>query len=324
MDLSDELKNEMIELYCNTQMSPTQIAKRLSKKIDINITGEDVCNVFYEYEEQNGVKLKRNKRKELQNKDFEEIYRLRNDEKMSYQKIEDYYKETVTENEKFMASAATIMKKYKAYCDSKEDSVFIKNICAKSEEEKEKKIRKKENALKIRELIYELRKSGLRYSEIKGKLDEMGFKISDSTVNRTCKKVFDEKGEAEPKIIRKKAKENKEKKVYTKKISSIEIVNLKNSGLTYSEIKQYYKHKKISITENCIWKRCARLCSQIGVPAPKNRFSKDKRKIDLSKIEPERLEKILNILKTTKYATDEQIEVFLNTYNIKLNKEQER
>lgn len=82
-----------------------------------------------------------------------------------------------------------------------------KNFFIKEKEKEEKKEIRIKN--EVGNLIYELRKQGLTYTQIKQKLDEQGYEIGRQLLAWICKEIFMEKGEKEPNLY-KKEKNDKE------------------------------------------------------------------------------------------------------------------
>ena len=140
----------------------------------------------------------------------------------------------------------------------------------KGKEEPKAKKGKKERDDVTNEELYELREKGMKYEEIVKYFEEKGIKISQSQVCKRCKKIYEEKGEEEPKAKRGR-----------KAISGVtdeEIYELSEQGLLHEEIAQYFNDKGIHITGATIGKRCKEIYKEKGKKEPKTKRGRKERK----------------------------------------------
>ena len=131
----------------------------------------------------------------------------------------------------------------------------------KGKEEPKAKKGKKERDDVTNEELYELREKGMKYEERVKYFEEKGIKISQRQVCKRCKKIYEEKGEEEPKAKRGR-----------KAISGVtdeEIYELREQGMSYGDIVRYYKEKRIEITSGSIRKRCKKIYKEKGKEEPK-------------------------------------------------------
>lgn len=110
------------------------------------------------------------------------------------------------------------------------------------------------------EKIYKLRKKGMGHVAI-ARL----FNVSHTTIARKCKEIFREKGEEEPRTIKKSKFTTKNRL----EISDDEIYELRTKGLTYEEIaEQLFENKGIKVSYMTIRRRCKKIFEERGEPEP--------------------------------------------------------
>ena len=98
--------------------------------------------------------------------------------------------------------------------------------------------------------IYELREKGMTYKEIAKYFNNKGIPITRVTIGKKCKKIYKEKGEEEPK-----EKEIKKRNSVTNE----EIYKLRNQGMTYKEIMEYFEKKGVKISIDTLSVRCKKI-----------------------------------------------------------------
>lgn len=113
------------------------------------------------------------------------------------------------------------------------------------------------------EVIYNLRKQGLTYSEMSEELLRQGKRITTSTLCCRCKKIFKEKNEKVPKGS-------------SLKISDEEIFNLREKRQTYEKISEYFKQKGINTSIGFIQRRCKAIYAEKGLKEPKSEHMNSK------------------------------------------------
>ena len=164
-----------------------------------------------------------------------EIYNLR-EQGLTYREIVKYFEE-----KGMIISVETIRKR-----------------CKKMFEEEGKKVPKANRIKEITdEEIYKLREQGIAYENILKYFEEKGVNISYGTIRERCKRIYSEKGESEPKAIRK------------KEIANEEIYKLREQGMTYQEILNYFEEKDIKASYGLIRERCKEIYKEKGKEEPK-------------------------------------------------------
>ena len=220
----------------------------------------------------------------------EEIYKLR-EEGLSYQIIERYFNEQ----------------------GKKVSDVTIQKRCQKIYKEKGKKEPevKRKNKIEITdEEIYKLRKEGLSYLKIVRYFSEQGKKVSDVTIQRRCKEIYEKKGEEEPKV-------KTENKI---QISDEEIYKLREEGLSYKKIAQYFNKQGKKVSDVTIKNRCKEIYEKNGKEEPKIDL-RSKNKIQISEEEIYRLrEQGLSYKKIVQYFNEQGVKVSSETIRKKCKK----
>ncbi len=130
---------------------------------------------------------------------------------------------------------------------------------------------------KVKERIYELRKSGLSYDDLYKKLREENVIVPYNKLIKICKEIFIEKGEKEPNPNRgqrswKKNKIGKDdlNSTNAKKEKMEEIFNLRQLGNSYRKIHRIFKDKGRKISPITIKKYCKIIYEEKGLEEPQN------------------------------------------------------
>ena len=301
---NDEIDNKILECFAEGK---TQ--KRISKELGLS---EWAISRRIRKMRERGVKIYKNTIKEIPD---EEIYSLR-EEGLTYSRITNFFK-----NKGLKVSEAEIRKRCKKIYKEKgkEEPVMDKHVkieisdeeifnlreqgltykeiteilnkkgikvscssigkrCKKIYQEKGKqepaiKRKSKKSEIEIsNEEIYGLREQRYTYQEISNYFKNKGINISAKTIQKICKKTYQEKGQEEP-VLGVKARKIK--------ISDEEIYNLREQGLSYNEIKEYYEYKGIEVSYSTIAARCKKIYEEKGKQDPnvKKRTRKEEIKI---------------------------------------------
>ena len=113
------------------------------------------------------------------------------------------------------------------------------------ENETKKEPKKKKIGESEQKIIYHLRQQCYSYEEMAYYFQNKGYKVSASAVRVLCKKIYERKGETEPKLNRSLPS------FWTKKI-----YELKEKGMTYKEIEEYFKIRGTKLSHAFIQTRC--------------------------------------------------------------------
>ena len=111
------------------------------------------------------------------------------------------------------------------------------------------------------EEIYELREQGESYEEIARYYNGKGIEISKATIAYRCKKIYNEKGKEAPKI--KKGKNKRED------VTDEEIYELREQGMTYKGMMEYFEQKDVKISKSLLSKRLKEIYKEKGKEEPK-------------------------------------------------------
>ena len=122
---------------------------------------------------------------------------------------------------------------------------------------------KKKNELS-NEIIFELREKGMSYERIADYYNEKGIKVTVGTIERRCKKAYEK---------RKKKIPNAKIKI---EVLDEEIYQLREKGMSYERIVEYYRRKGIKITHQSIGYRCKKIYKEKGKEEPKIKIGKRK------------------------------------------------
>ena len=243
-----EIRDEEIYELREQGESYEEIARYYNEK-GIEISKATIayrCKKIYNAKGKEDPKIKKGKNKREDVTD-EEIYELREQGK-SYEEIARYYKE-----KGIPITRVTIAKRCK--------TIYIE----KGKEEPKAKKGKKERDDVTNEELYELREKGMKYEEIVKYFEEKGIKISQSQVCKRCKKIYEEKGQEEPKI-----------KNRINEATDEEIYKLREQGMTYERIAEYYNTKGIKISQMALYRRCKKIYKEKGEEEPKAKRGRKK------------------------------------------------
>lgn len=259
----EEVKEKVINEFLNTRKHIKNIAR------ENNLSIEEIYDILEEYNKDERIKRSGNDNttflpKKTVEESYEKIYQLRKQQK-SYSVIS-----------KEIGISTTSIR------------IICKEVFKEKGEKEPKCLRKAtrtEEIAKKYERIYQLRKQKKTYKDIS---EETGLSID--TVYSICKKIFDEKGEKEPKSSRKDKRSEQSKK------TDEMIYNLVQQGRTYGEISESLNTIGISMSNERIRQRYKRKVLQ--------------NQKDLAKM-------ILNLTITRK-ATIEQIQQIADYYGVDL------
>ena len=266
-------------------LSYYEIAQRF-KDNGINVCSQTInnrCKKIYEEKGMEEPKCFKRKKFIRRKVSEDEIYELR-EKGLSYREIEKRFEDNGIE-----ISFETIR-------------VRCKNIYKQNGEE--------EIRIKISEdEIYNLRNQGLSYSEIAKQYNDKGINVSSGTIRLRCKKIYKEKGEEEP---------------FSQylKVSEEEIFKLREQGISYQEIVEYFKDNGIDVSWFTIRSRCKKIYKEKGKQEIDARRL-PKNKININAIDDkEKVRKNLLKLKETRNATDEQLAKIAECYGIDIDEKQ--
>lgn len=120
-------------------------------------------------------------------------------------------------------------------------------------------------------------------------------------IRERCKRIYKEKGKEEPKVKKKETKRRKD-------ITDEEIYELREQGMTYQEILNYFEKKGIKISWVTIRERCKKIYEKKGKEVPKLKKGRKKQ----HKTDSESLE-TLNEELNEKIKKKLEMEKILNT-----------
>ena len=219
MKKKNELSNEIIFELREKGMSYERIAKYFNTE-GIKITPHAIgyrCKKIYR------EKGKKEPKAKIKNyTEDEELIKLR-EQGMSFERIADYYKE----------------KGIKVAVET------IESRCKKAFEKRKKKMPSTKKKIEVLdEEIYQLREQGMSYERIVEYYSKKGIEITHQAIGYRCKKIYEEKGKKEPKSKRENHTEDEE------------LIKLKEKGMSYERIADYYNEKGIKVTVETIESRC--------------------------------------------------------------------
>ena len=248
-----QISNEEIYELRKSGMSYRDMVKYFHRngiKIARNTIASICKRIFAEKgEKEEEILIKRKKgRKGISS---EEVYELR-EKGMSYKEIAEYY--------------------YKLGVDISDQT--IGRICKEIYKEKgeTEPIEIKNDRLKVisNEKFYILREQGMSYVTIAEQFKEDGIDISSETIRRKCKEIYKEKGKKEPETkvkgnIGKKRTDIKDEKIY----------ELREKGMSYTKIAEYYKKEGIEVSYIVIRSRCKRIYENKGKKEPETKAKRN-------------------------------------------------
>ena len=229
-------------------MSYVTIAKQF-KEDGIEISSDTIrrrCKEIYKEKGKEEPKTQeriRNKRTDIND---EKIFELR-EQGLSYKRIVEYYKENGIDVS-YMTIRSRCKEKGKEEPKTKRRKRSIKNKRTDVTDEE----------------IYKLRKSGMPYTKIEKYLKGKGIIISRNTIANKCKRLFDEKGETEPKTQRGIGNKRTD-------VTDEEIYELRKSGMSYKKMAKVFHIRGIRIASNTIASKCKKIFAEKGEAEPKGK-----------------------------------------------------
>ena len=314
MDISKEVQDKIIDLFINTKLHIPEILQIVN--IDEKISLENIYDFLYEYRDEEGKMLKKN-RIYFGSRMDEKIYQLKKEgkdyEEISKYLFEDGYRVTVdfvehrcesifrSKNEKstqiesprknsinifgkdiydkvqkgesigkiteeynqngIKVSYYTVISRYKAYCRSIGVNEKINKSKVVKKTKKDKKVERKLDGRE--ELIYRLRKNGYPYTAIREYLNQQGIDVSSETIRRECKRVFEQKGEFEPKYIR--LANDKYEEYYDI------VYDMRKQGYSYYKIADHLNKLNVNVTDKNVDMICKIVFEKYGEEEPKTK-----------------------------------------------------
>ena len=139
----------------------------------------------------------------------------------------------------------------------------IKNRCKKIYEEKKQKepstkYKKRREDITDEE-IFELREQEMSYTEIVRHFESKGIKVAVETIKIRCDKIYKQKG---------KDNYNKRGRKKREDITDETIYELREQGMSYSDIARYFNENNIIVSYNIISHRCKRIYKEKGKSEP--------------------------------------------------------
>lgn len=229
------------------------------------------------------------------------IFELRENGK-TFQEIRIYLLEQL----KISRSISYIRVTYINACKEKQKNPYRKLKKIKSDNAPKTSHKKKYLIPISNNEIFEKREEGRTYQEIADYFKGKGIHVTRETIRSRCATIYKEKGVDEPTA--------KYKRKFVRAIDKIpedEIYTLKEQGLTYKQIANYYCEKGINISENLISEKCHNIYVKLGKKV-KRAYAKEKIIIPIEEI-IELREKRLSYKEISKYFKEKGIEVSLCT-----------
>ena len=262
-------------------------------------------------EEATEEKNRRKKRVNVSEGEIEEIFNLR-EQGNSYRQISIYFK---NRNRNIESS------KVKEYCKI----IYQQKGIEEPQNGRRDKITDGE--------IYNLRKKGYSYNAISKYYLDMGIKVSASIIQRRCKEIFEAKGEEEPRSVYCLVNVNGEKiiqyeienefrgmkkKETPSDISDEEIFELRESGMMFNDMINYFAESGRKIQRDALSRRCKEIYKVKGVKYPKL-IRKKKSQIGEEDVIDEIGEKIYLLKKQG--MSNREIAESLNNNNIRISED---
>ena len=357
MNINEETKNKIIELFCNTHKKIPIIVKEVAPNGEITI--EDVYNVLNEYNDNNpdGIK-RRDKVFLLEVVSDEEIFELR-ERKLTDGEIVDYFaKDNRIVTKSFINSRCKVIYRRKGRKDPVEreqviitkemdEEIYnlreqrygydeiakyflekgmiigierIRHRCKEIYDDKgEKNPDLRKNSAISDDEVFKLREQRLSYERMEKYFREKGIAISKSAIDKRCKEIYRSLGKEEPDLLR-------------KAISNEEIFYLREHGFTYNEISEYFNKEGKAISSDAIRNRCKKIYRELRLEEPRANSKKYEKKyngvnrerIDLTSVDKEKLKQGIEKLKKSRWATDEQVKILAELYGVDFEEEKEK
>ena len=244
--IADEQKEKIYELR-EKGMTYKEIIEYF-KNNGIQISSSTIKNTCKKIYEEKG-KEQPNLTKRIKKISDEEIYELR-EQGMTQREVAEYYKKQGIE-----VSDKTIYRRCK--------------IIYKEKGKKQQRVikpRKKTTYEKISDdEIYELREQEMTQKEIAQYFTNQGKIISEATICKRCKKIYEKNGKKQPtgkKGRKRKMTDEQNEKIY----------ELREQGLMYRKIEEYFCDKGIKISRATIYNICKRRYDEKGKNQPNSRI----------------------------------------------------
>lgn len=113
------------------------------------------------------------------------------------------------------------------------------------------------------EELYQLRKSGKSYMQIAAEISKPGRLIDWRMVQRRCKKIYGQRGEAEPQL-----RTGPKMYIHRTELPLDIIFQMREEGYSYDKIAQYITEKGIPVSAETICHRCKEIYSSKGKEEP--------------------------------------------------------
>ena len=235
-----DITNEEIFELREQGMSYREIVKyfaNLGKKISVETVRKRCDKIYKQKQKENSLKKSRTKIKGIRD---DEIYELR-EQGLSYQRIAKHFKD-----KGIKVSGASIQNRCKKIYEEKK------------QEEPSTKYKKRREDISDEE-IFELREQGMSYTEIVRHFESRGIKVAVETIKIRCDKIYKQKG-----------KENDTKRGRKKRedITDATIYELREQGMSYSDIARYFNENNIIVSYNIISYRCKGIYKEKGKAEP--------------------------------------------------------
>lgn len=282
MDILEEKKDTIIDLFCKINYTPEKIVKLLFPNDDVKL--EDIYNLFEQYQKDNNVKLKRGKDKSI---DVNEYINKLKEEYGLDKKNDIKNEEQINLNQELVESTRYKKEKIRSYNEIVDEILYlrgslflsddkikeilmnegivinndmIKEICDKALKEDENKVVNRYITIKKEEII-NLVKEGKEYHDIVDILDE---KYNNRLgVKRKVIMVLKELG-----VKRIPRKRHIKDVLFRADISNKEIYDLIEAGKSYKEMSEYFKLKGFNILPKDLKLRGEEIYDKLGKNIP--------------------------------------------------------
>jgi transposase len=254
MGISEIIKNRIIKLTLYTNMSAKGIISVVSE--DVPVTIEDYCKVLEEYEKNTGKKITKG------NKYKEELKNI--DDSLLIELCEKGWSSTIIlkhllDND-YAISLSELQKRLHNIYKENKTRPRARYITKK----KTRKCGISDNE------IMELFDKGLSFVEMAEYFSKIGKKITHQRLNMIAHEIYESRGEKLPKRnkrIGKKLKKEKAPKIREAEFETIH--RLRENGLSYENIAQYFKEKGYKTSASTISNACKRIYKEAGKEEPK-------------------------------------------------------
>ena len=187
-----------------------------------------------------------------------------------------------------------------------EPKITLKGRKKSKDEKKPKQIESFE------EEIFEMRECGTSYKDISNYFIQKGIHTNPNAIRKICKKIYIENGLKEPKY------ESKFAKLHNNEDE--EILRLKKQGVSFRNIERIFKERGISISHEGIRKRYNKMI-KMNSDSRNETDDINKPVINLDNVDKDRLRKVIENLRKTRNATQDQLNQLAELYEIELDSE---